>query len=153
MTYHTLSMTMMGTTEYLRQRPLPDRLAELGKPVLVIFGEDDRRWRSSSAADRRAAPGLRRGPRHAGGLSGAACLGRAERAACLGRAARRGAMPPGQRVRLRLGGAGAHEARMRSASYDGVPGSAVSTMRRCPEPSGLLHVSQSRVSSPASGCR
>ncbi|MEV0830582.1 alpha/beta fold hydrolase [Nonomuraea rubra] len=57
MTFHTLTATMMGTTEYLKQRPLPDRLADLGKPLLVIFGEDDRRWRSSSAADYRKVAG------------------------------------------------------------------------------------------------
>ncbi|RJL35505.1 alpha/beta fold hydrolase [Bailinhaonella thermotolerans] len=59
MTFHTLTATMRGTTEYLLERPLPDRLAPLGKPLLVIFGEDDRRWRSSSAADYRAVPGAR----------------------------------------------------------------------------------------------
>ncbi|WP_323177940.1 alpha/beta fold hydrolase [Streptomyces sp. NBC_00083] len=35
------------------------RLTALGNPLLVIFGEDDRRWRSSSAADYRAVPGAR----------------------------------------------------------------------------------------------
>ncbi|MFG1946947.1 alpha/beta fold hydrolase [Nonomuraea sp. NPDC048826] len=59
MTHHTLVTTMRGTTEYLQQRRLPDRLAVLGKPLLVIFGADDRRWRSSSAADYRAVPGAR----------------------------------------------------------------------------------------------
>ncbi|MDA0637173.1 alpha/beta fold hydrolase [Nonomuraea sp. MCN248] len=59
MTYHTLVTSMQGTTEYLGRRPLPDRLAVLGKPLLVIFGEDDRRWRSTSAADYRAVPGAR----------------------------------------------------------------------------------------------
>ncbi|MGI5271381.1 alpha/beta fold hydrolase [Nonomuraea sp. CA-218870] len=48
-----------GTTDYLRQQPLPDRLAVLGRPLLVIFGEDDRRWRASSAADYLAVPGAR----------------------------------------------------------------------------------------------
>ncbi|MET9066697.1 alpha/beta fold hydrolase [Streptosporangium sandarakinum] len=57
MTHHTLTRTMQGTLEYLRQRALPDRLAPLGKPLLVIFGEDDRRWRSSSAADYLTVPG------------------------------------------------------------------------------------------------
>lgn len=57
MTYHTLTATMQGTRDYLEQRALPDRLAVLGKPLLVIFGEDDRRWRSSSAADYRVVPG------------------------------------------------------------------------------------------------
>ncbi|MEV4108460.1 alpha/beta fold hydrolase [Nonomuraea sp. NPDC049695] len=57
MTPHTLTTTMQATRDYMEQRPLPDRLATLGKPLLVIFGEDDRRWRSSSAADYRAVPG------------------------------------------------------------------------------------------------
>ncbi|WP_028926484.1 alpha/beta fold hydrolase [Pseudonocardia acaciae] len=42
---------------YLEERALPDRLAPLGTPLLVIFGADDRRWRSSSAAEYRAVPG------------------------------------------------------------------------------------------------
>ncbi|MFI6149661.1 alpha/beta fold hydrolase [Streptomyces sp. NPDC051109] len=57
MTSDTLTTTMEATRSYLRQRPLPDRLAALGKPLLVLFGEDDRRWRSSSAADYRAVAG------------------------------------------------------------------------------------------------
>ncbi|MFB9834883.1 alpha/beta fold hydrolase [Actinoallomurus acaciae] len=59
MTYHTLTTTMQATRDYLERRALPDRLAPLGKPLLVIFGEDDRRWRSSSAADYRAVPGAK----------------------------------------------------------------------------------------------
>ncbi|PZG32463.1 alpha/beta hydrolase, partial [Spongiactinospora gelatinilytica] len=59
MTYHTLTATMQATTEYLTQQALPDRLAALGKPLLVIFGEDDRRWRSTSAADYRIVPGAK----------------------------------------------------------------------------------------------
>ncbi|MEV0148264.1 MULTISPECIES: alpha/beta hydrolase [unclassified Nonomuraea] len=51
MTFHTLTATMQATREYLEQQSLPDRLKALGKPLLVIFGQDDRRWRSSSAAD------------------------------------------------------------------------------------------------------
>ncbi|GAA2697559.1 alpha/beta hydrolase [Nonomuraea recticatena] len=57
MTYHTLTTTMGATRDYMEQQALPDRLMVLGKPLLVIFGEDDRRWRSSSAADYRAVPG------------------------------------------------------------------------------------------------
>ncbi|MFI1172845.1 alpha/beta fold hydrolase [Streptomyces melanogenes] len=57
MTRHTFTATMRATRSYLEQRALPDRLADLGKPLLVIFGEDDRRWRSSSARDYRAVPG------------------------------------------------------------------------------------------------
>lgn len=59
MTYHSLTATMQATVAYLQQRALPDRLADLGKPLLVIFGEDDRRWRSSSAADYRTVPGAK----------------------------------------------------------------------------------------------
>ncbi|MGW4472521.1 alpha/beta fold hydrolase [Nonomuraea sp. NPDC004354] len=59
MTYHTLTTTMQATRHYMEQRALPDRLAVLGKPLLVIFGEDDRRWRSSSASDYRAVPGAK----------------------------------------------------------------------------------------------
>jgi pimeloyl-ACP methyl ester carboxylesterase len=57
MTLHTLTTTMHATRSYLEQRALPDRLKVLGKPLLVIFGEDDRRWRSASASDYRAVPG------------------------------------------------------------------------------------------------
>ncbi|MFI7420801.1 alpha/beta fold hydrolase [Nonomuraea sp. NPDC049684] len=57
MTLHTLAATMQGTRDYLSERPLPDRLAPLGKPLLVIFGADDRRWRSSSASGYRVVPG------------------------------------------------------------------------------------------------
>ncbi|MEU8525583.1 MULTISPECIES: alpha/beta fold hydrolase [Streptomyces] len=59
MTAHTFAATMRGTRSYLEQRALPDRLAVLGKPLLVVFGEDDRRWRSSSAADYRVVPGAK----------------------------------------------------------------------------------------------
>ncbi|MEV4806963.1 alpha/beta fold hydrolase [Nonomuraea sp. NPDC049421] len=57
MTFHTLTTTMRETTEYLKERALPDRLAGLGKPLLVLFGADDGRWRSSSAAGYRKVPG------------------------------------------------------------------------------------------------
>jgi pimeloyl-ACP methyl ester carboxylesterase len=57
MTYQTLTATMRATSSYLEQRALPDRLTVLGKPLLVLFGENDRRWRSSSASDYRAVPG------------------------------------------------------------------------------------------------
>jgi pimeloyl-ACP methyl ester carboxylesterase len=59
MTYHSLTSTMQATRGYLAERALPDRLAGLGKPLLVIFGEDDRRWRSSSAAGYRVVPGAK----------------------------------------------------------------------------------------------
>jgi pimeloyl-ACP methyl ester carboxylesterase len=58
MTYQALIATSNATSDYLKQRPLTDRLAALGKPVLVIFGDRDRRWRSStSTAEYRTVPG------------------------------------------------------------------------------------------------
>jgi pimeloyl-ACP methyl ester carboxylesterase len=59
MTYHALTATSHASDDYLKQRPLPDRLALLGKPLLVIFGEQDQRWRSSSAALYHALAGAR----------------------------------------------------------------------------------------------
>jgi len=59
MTFHSLTATTQASRDYVKQQALPDRLAPLGKPLLVIFGEEDRRWRSSSAADYRAVPGAR----------------------------------------------------------------------------------------------
>ena len=59
MTYRSFTATMHGYWDYLSQRSIPDRVAALGLPVLVIFGTDDRRWRSSSAAGYRAVPGAR----------------------------------------------------------------------------------------------
>jgi pimeloyl-ACP methyl ester carboxylesterase len=59
MTYHALTATSHGSDDYLNQRSLPDRLAPLGKPLLVIFGEQDQRWRYSSAALYDAVPGAR----------------------------------------------------------------------------------------------
>jgi pimeloyl-ACP methyl ester carboxylesterase len=59
MTHRALAGTARGSLDYLRQRSLPDRLAALGLPLLVIFGTDDKRWRSSSAAAYRAVPDAR----------------------------------------------------------------------------------------------
>ena len=59
MTYRAVAGTMRGSLNYLRQRSLPDRLAGLGVPVLVIFGAEDQRWRSSSADAYRVVPGAR----------------------------------------------------------------------------------------------
>jgi pimeloyl-ACP methyl ester carboxylesterase len=57
MTYHALTATSKGSDDYLNERPMPDRLAGLGKPLLVIFGEKDQRWHASSAALYEAVPG------------------------------------------------------------------------------------------------
>ena len=59
MTHRAIAGTARGSLDYLRQRSLPNRLAALGLPVLVIFGTDDKRWRSSSAAAYRDVPGAR----------------------------------------------------------------------------------------------
>lgn len=57
MTYHAFTTTMRASAAYIQQRALPGRLALLGKPLLVIYGQDDQRWRSSAAAGYRAVPG------------------------------------------------------------------------------------------------
>jgi pimeloyl-ACP methyl ester carboxylesterase len=59
MTYQSFTATMNGYWDYISQRSIPDRIAALGLPVLVIFGADDQRWRSSSAAGYRGVPGAR----------------------------------------------------------------------------------------------
>ena len=51
--------TMRAAKHYLGERSLPDRLAPLGVPLLVVFGADDGRWRSSSAAEYRGVSGAR----------------------------------------------------------------------------------------------
>ena len=57
MDLYVFAATSQAVRAYLEEQALPERLATLGKPLLVIFGEDDRRWRSSSAAGYRAVPG------------------------------------------------------------------------------------------------
>ena len=57
MDFHVFAATSQAVRAYLDEQALPERLAALGKPLLVIFGEDDRRWHPSSAADYRAVPG------------------------------------------------------------------------------------------------
>ncbi|MER6977290.1 alpha/beta fold hydrolase [Streptomyces carpinensis] len=59
MTLHGSVATAQGAEDYMRQRPVPARLAALGKPLLVIFGAEDHRWRPSSATDYTAVPGAR----------------------------------------------------------------------------------------------
>jgi pimeloyl-ACP methyl ester carboxylesterase len=59
MNLRVYATTAQAVRTYLEERALPERLAALGKPLLVIFGEDDRRWRSSSAAEYRAVPGAK----------------------------------------------------------------------------------------------
>jgi pimeloyl-ACP methyl ester carboxylesterase len=59
MTHRDFVGAMRGPLNYLGQRSLPDRLTGLGIPVLVIFGADDQRWRSSLASAYQAVPGAR----------------------------------------------------------------------------------------------
>jgi pimeloyl-ACP methyl ester carboxylesterase len=59
MTHRAFVGTMRAPLTYLGQRNLPDRLAALGLPVLVIFGTEDQRWPSSGAAAYRVVPGAR----------------------------------------------------------------------------------------------
>lgn len=59
MTHRALSGTARGSDDYLRQQSLPGRLAPLGVPVLVIFGTEDARYPSSSAAGYGVVPGAR----------------------------------------------------------------------------------------------
>jgi pimeloyl-ACP methyl ester carboxylesterase len=57
MDLHVFAATAHAVRAYLDERGLPQRLAALDKPLLVLFGEEDRRWRSSSAAEYRTVPG------------------------------------------------------------------------------------------------
>jgi len=59
MKHRTFVEIMHAYRDYLRQRSLPARLTPLRLPVQVIFGEDDQRWRASSAAAYRVVPGAR----------------------------------------------------------------------------------------------
>jgi pimeloyl-ACP methyl ester carboxylesterase len=59
MSHRAFATAMRAPLDYLRQRSIPDRLAALGLPVLVIFGTHDQRWRSSSAAAYSAVPDAR----------------------------------------------------------------------------------------------
>ncbi len=59
MDLHVFAATSQAVRAYLDKRGLPDRLATVAKPLLVIFGKEDRRWRSSSAAEYRAVPGAK----------------------------------------------------------------------------------------------
>jgi len=59
MTHRSFTATMGGYRDYLSEQSIPDRIAALGLPLLVIFGEDDRRWVPSSASAYRDVPGAR----------------------------------------------------------------------------------------------
>lgn len=59
MTHRGFTETSRQALAFLRERPVPDRLADLGLPILVIFGAQDRRWEPSSFEDYRRIPDAR----------------------------------------------------------------------------------------------
>lgn len=48
-TYHAFRSIMSRNAAYITERNLPERLAAIDVPLLVIFGAADRRWEPSSA--------------------------------------------------------------------------------------------------------
>jgi pimeloyl-ACP methyl ester carboxylesterase len=59
MTYRSLTATDEAAESFLKQRPIPARLADLDLQTLVIFGSQDRRWQPSSFQDYRQVPNAR----------------------------------------------------------------------------------------------
>jgi len=59
MTFHSFTTTMRESSAYIAEKTVPDRLTAVGKPLLVIWGEDDKRYRRSSIDAYRAVPGAR----------------------------------------------------------------------------------------------
>ncbi|MER7586596.1 alpha/beta hydrolase [Micromonospora sp. NPDC127501] len=49
LTYRTLRSVLSAYHAYIEERSVPERLAALDVPVLVVFGGDDPRWEPSSA--------------------------------------------------------------------------------------------------------
>jgi pimeloyl-ACP methyl ester carboxylesterase len=58
-TYRTMRTVLRCYAAYLAERSVPDRLAQLGIPVLAIFGTADPRWDPASAQQYAAVPGAR----------------------------------------------------------------------------------------------
>lgn len=59
MAFHAFAATAQASLAYLGRRPIPERLASLGKPVQVVYGELDARWEPASFAGYAAVPGAR----------------------------------------------------------------------------------------------
>ncbi|MEV0646345.1 alpha/beta hydrolase [Phytomonospora sp. NPDC050363] len=57
--YRTFRTLLRRNGEYIAERSVPERLAALGVPVLVIFGDADPRWEPSSAHRYDAVPNAR----------------------------------------------------------------------------------------------
>jgi pimeloyl-ACP methyl ester carboxylesterase len=58
-TYRAMRTVLRRNTAYITERSVPERLAALEVPVLVIFGAADRRWEPSSAHQYEAVPNAR----------------------------------------------------------------------------------------------
>ncbi|GHJ35552.1 alpha/beta fold hydrolase [Streptomyces sp. TS71-3] len=58
-TYRSLRTVLSRNSAYLAERSLPERLAALGVPLLVVFGAADPRWDPQSAHRYEAVPGAR----------------------------------------------------------------------------------------------
>lgn len=60
MTFHSFATAARANAAYLTEQTLPNRLAAVGKPLCVLFGEEDQRWDpASSIVDYRAVAGAR----------------------------------------------------------------------------------------------
>lgn len=57
--YRAFVRTDRAARAYLAERDLPSRLLSVGRPLLVIFGTEDKRWDPASADAYRAVPGAR----------------------------------------------------------------------------------------------
>jgi pimeloyl-ACP methyl ester carboxylesterase len=62
MSFRSFLTTMRASYGYLAERAVPERLADLGTPVQVVYGEQDGRWVPASYGDYRAVPGVRVDP-------------------------------------------------------------------------------------------
>lgn len=58
-TYRTTRAVLRCNSAYIAERSVPERLAALGVPLLVLFGGADPRWEPSSAHRYGAVPGAR----------------------------------------------------------------------------------------------
>ncbi|MEU8379655.1 alpha/beta hydrolase [Streptosporangium sp. NPDC048865] len=58
-TYRTFRTVLRSNTAYIARRSVPERLAALEVPTLVLFGAADRRWEPSSAHRYEAVPNAR----------------------------------------------------------------------------------------------
>ncbi|MRH86869.1 alpha/beta fold hydrolase [Nocardia sp. SYP-A9097] len=59
MTYRSFTGAAAASENYLTARAIPDRLADLGVPTLVIYGSQDKRWQPTSFEDYRRVPRVR----------------------------------------------------------------------------------------------